>query len=88
MVLSLSIAGFPNVGADVGGFFGNPDEELLVRWYQLGSFHPFFRAHAHIDTRRREPYLYGDRTRNAIRSAIIQRYQLLPYWYSNIAECP
>jgi alpha 1,3-glucosidase len=37
MVLSLSIAGFPNIGADVGGFFGNPDEELLVRWYQTGK---------------------------------------------------
>lgn len=37
MVLSLSIAGFPNIGADVGGFFGNPDEELLTRWYQTGK---------------------------------------------------
>lgn len=24
------------VGADVGGFFGNPDGELMVRWYQAG----------------------------------------------------
>ncbi|VDO27367.1 unnamed protein product [Haemonchus placei] len=32
MLLSLSSAGFAHVGADVGGFFGNPDEELLVRW--------------------------------------------------------
>ncbi|KAI6190427.1 Neutral alpha-glucosidase AB [Aphelenchoides bicaudatus] len=86
MVLSLSIAGFPNIGADVGGFFGNPDEELLVRWYQTGAFHPFFRAHAHIDTRRREPYLYGEKTREAIRAAIIQRYQLLPYWYTLFYE--
>ncbi|VDO93580.1 unnamed protein product [Heligmosomoides polygyrus] len=35
MLLSLSSAGIPHVGADVGGFFGNPDEELLVRWYTL-----------------------------------------------------
>ncbi|KAI6229837.1 Glycosyl hydrolase family 31 protein [Aphelenchoides fujianensis] len=86
MVLSLSIAGFPNIGADVGGFFGNPDEELLVRWYQAGAYQPFFRAHAHIDTRRREPYLFGEQTRNAIREAIIQRYQLLPYWYTLFYE--
>ncbi|VDM76765.1 unnamed protein product [Strongylus vulgaris] len=29
MLLSLSTAGIPLVGADVGGFFGDPDEELL-----------------------------------------------------------
>jgi len=46
-------------GADVGGFFGNPDPELLVRWYQLGAYYPFFRAHAHHDTKRREPWLFG-----------------------------
>ncbi len=33
MCLSLGIGGIPFVGADVGGFFRNPDEELLVRWY-------------------------------------------------------
>ena len=35
MLLSLSIAGLQFVGADVGGFFKNPDPELLVRWYQV-----------------------------------------------------
>lgn len=48
-----------STGADVGGFFGNPDTELLVRWYQLGAYYPFFRAHAHHDTKRREPWLFG-----------------------------
>ena len=24
-----------SAGADVGGFFGNPDAELLTRWYQV-----------------------------------------------------
>ncbi len=35
MLLSVSVAGLPFVGADVGGFFTNPDPELLVRWYQV-----------------------------------------------------
>ncbi|KAK3104246.1 glucosidase II, partial [Teratosphaeriaceae sp. CCFEE 6253] len=55
MILSMGISGFPFAGADVGGFFGNPSKELLTRWYQAGAFYPFFRGHAHIDTRRREP---------------------------------
>lgn len=36
MLLTQGIAGLPFSGADVGGFFGNPDPELLVRWYQAG----------------------------------------------------
>ncbi|CAL2045785.1 unnamed protein product [Caenorhabditis brenneri] len=82
MTLSLSIAGVPFVGADVGGFFGNPDEQLLSRWYQTGAFQPFFRAHAHIDTRRREPWLFSEQTQGIIREALRTRYALLPYWYT------
>ena len=43
MLLSLSVSGMPFVGADVGGFFRDPEEQLLVRWYQTGSLQPFFR---------------------------------------------
>ncbi|GAM83940.1 hypothetical protein ANO11243_019300 [Dothideomycetidae sp. 11243] len=82
MVLSLGITGFPFAGADVGGFFGNPEKELLVRWYQTGIFYPFFRAHAHIDTRRREPYLLPDYERQIVTKAIRLRYSLLPSWYT------
>jgi len=33
MLLSFSSVGLPFCGADVGGFEGNPSEELHVRWY-------------------------------------------------------
>ncbi|KAF4555232.1 putative glycosyl hydrolases family 31 protein 3 [Elsinoe fawcettii] len=82
MVLGLGISGFPFAGADVGGFFGNPERELLVRWYQTGIWNPFFRAHAHIDTRRREPYLLPDTERQIVTQAIRLRYSLLPSWYT------
>jgi alpha-glucosidase (family GH31 glycosyl hydrolase) len=54
MLLQLSVCGIHFCGADVGGFFGDPPVELLVRWYQCGAYTPFFRAHAHLDTERRE----------------------------------
>ena len=68
--------------ADVGGFFKDPDPELLTRWYQAAAFQPFFRGHAHLDTKRREPWLYEDKYKNLIRNAIRRRYALLPYWYT------
>ena len=82
MILTHNIAGFPFSGADVGGFFGNPSKELLTRWYQAGAFYPFFRGHAHIDTRRREPYLAGEPYTEIITQALRLRYSLLPAWYT------
>lgn len=82
MLLSQGISGFPFSGADVGGFFGNPEKDLLTRWYQAGAFYPFFRGHAHIDARRREPYLAGEPYSTIIAAALRLRYALLPSWYT------
>ena len=86
MLLSIGVTGLTFSGADVGGFFGNPDEELLVRWYQLGAFYPFFRAHAHLDTRRREPWLFSKDGTSRIGAAVRLRYTLLPYFYTLFRE--
>ncbi|KAM7290042.1 putative glucosidase II [Ixodes scapularis] len=82
MILSLSMAGITFSGADVGGFFKNPDAELSVRWYQAGAYQPFFRAHSHIHTKRREPWHFGEETLEHVRDALRQRYALLPLWYT------
>uniref|UniRef100_A0A8C0GGN8 Uncharacterized protein n=1 Tax=Chelonoidis abingdonii TaxID=106734 RepID=A0A8C0GGN8_CHEAB len=82
MLLTISIAGISFCGADVGGFIGDPEPELLVRWYQAGAYQPFFRGHANIESKRREPWLFGDENTRIIREAIRERYTLLPYLYS------
>ncbi|XP_031435628.1 neutral alpha-glucosidase C [Clupea harengus] len=82
MLLSLSLAGIAFCGADVGGFVKDPEPELLVRWYQAGALQPFFRGHSDKSTKRREPWLFGEAVTASIRSAIQQRYCLLPYWYT------
>ncbi|KAG6015238.1 hypothetical protein E4U54_003917 [Claviceps lovelessii] len=82
MILNQGISGFPFAGADVGGFFGNPDKDLMARWYQAGIFYPFMRAHAHIDSRRREPYMLGEPYTEILTKALRLRYSLLPSWYT------
>jgi len=82
MLLTIGVTGLPFSGADVGGFFGNPDAELMMRWYQVGAYYPFFRGHAHLESKRREPWLFGEEATSVIREAIRQRYRLMPHLYT------
>ena len=86
MLLSINLAGLSFAGSDIGGFFGEPGAELFTRWYQAGAFTPFFRGHAHHDTKRREPWSYGEPYTTIHRTTAIMRYTLLPYWYSTFYE--
>ncbi|CCG83801.1 protein of unknown function [Taphrina deformans PYCC 5710] len=85
-LINNGLAGMTFSGADVGGFFDDPPKDMLTRWYQAGAFYPFFRAHAHIDTKRREPWLIGQPYTGMIREAILLRYSLLPTWYTAFYE--
>lgn len=85
MLLSLSVAGLPLVGADVGGFFKDPSPELMARWYEVAAYTPFFRNHAHQDTARRELFVFEPQHADRMRRAILARYALLPYIYSEYA---
>eukprot|EP00177_Eucheuma_denticulatum_P008851 GFKZ01016066.1.p1 GENE.GFKZ01016066.1~~GFKZ01016066.1.p1 ORF type:complete len:982 (+),score=166.39 GFKZ01016066.1:103-3048(+) len=85
MLLPLQICGIVFSGGDVGGFFGNPPVDLLIRWYQVGVFQPFFRAHAHLDSQRREPWLFGEPFTSVIAKAIRTRYEYIPFWYTLFA---
>lgn len=49
---------------------------------QAGAFLPFYRAHSHMDTKRREPWLYDPETTELIREIIRKRYSFLPVWYT------
>jgi alpha 1,3-glucosidase len=86
MLLSLNVGALSFVGADVGGFFGNTDAELMTRWMQAGSYTPFFRGHAHHDAKRREPWMFGEETMVRLRKASMTRYALLPFWYTIFSE--
>ncbi len=78
----MSMSGFSFCGSDIGGFTGEPDAELFVRWIQLGTFSPLMRAHSAGDTREREPWSYGAEAEAICKKFIELRYKLLPYIYS------
>jgi alpha-glucosidase len=79
MLLNIGLSGFPFAGVDVGGFGSNCDAELLVRWYQLGIFYPFFRNHCALGQANQEPWAFGSKVEAIIRKLIAARYSLIRY---------
>lgn len=81
-VLGLSSSGVHMVGADIGGFAGYSDPELIVRWYQASIFFPFFRAHKGKEGNDTELFALPARHREAVVEVIKLRYKFLPYlWH-------
>jgi len=82
MLPSLNMAGFIYCGADIGGFGADTEEELLLRWLQLGVFTPLMRNHSALHTREQEIYRFSNWRQ--MRDAVRVRYALLPFLYSEM----
>lgn len=78
----LAISGVSFCGSDIGGFIGQPTAELMIRWIQLGIFHPFCRVHSSGDHGDQEPWAFGEECTSMYKKFIEIRYQLLPYLYT------
>lgn len=76
------ISGQPFVGSDIGGFAGNADPELFLRWMQFGVLTPFCRNHSEVGNVDQYAWAFGDVVRDHVRAAIELRYRLLPYIYT------
>jgi len=81
--LSIGLSGIPFYGHDIGGFAGQPDPELYVRWAQFGLFSSHSRCHG---TTPREPWEFGEDAEAIFRRYAKLRYRLLPYIYSTAVQ--
>jgi alpha-glucosidase len=59
MIENLGLSGFAMVGADVGGFAGTPQPDLLTKWLEIGAFQPIDRDHSAKGTAYQEPWMSG-----------------------------
>jgi alpha-glucosidase len=86
MLENLGVTGYPLVGADIGGYKGSPQPDLLTKWLELGAFNPIDRDHTEKGSADQEPWVHGP-GQEAIRKRYIEeRYRLLPYIYTSIEE--
>ncbi|HPS62576.1 MAG TPA: glycoside hydrolase family 31 protein [Bacteroidales bacterium] len=86
MVTGLGLSGVSFTGPDIGGFMGNPSENLYTRWMAQGVYTPFFRNHSAWDTKSKEPWSFGPEVERKVREMIKTRYRMLPYVYSAMYE--
>jgi len=86
-LLNLGLSGFAMSGADVGGFAGSPQPELLTKWLEIAAFHPIDRDHTSMGTNPQEPWENGSTEDLNIRRRFIEeRYRLMSYIYTTAEE--
>ena len=86
--LGYCITGQPFYTTDIGGFFRpkttqytDPTyHELLIRWFQYGTFNPILRIHGYQTNT--ELWNFGDTVLQDCKTMIDLRYRLIPYIYS------
>jgi alpha-D-xyloside xylohydrolase len=92
--LNVAMSGIPWWNTDIGGFMGgNPDDpayrEVLVRWFQYGTFQPIMRLHGdrepnqpfstHMSGGPNEVWSYGEDAYPILREHLLLRERLRPY---------
>lgn len=86
MTTGLGMAGVPFAGSDIGGFVGEADPALFMRWIAVAAFLPLFRTHTMINSRSAEPWSFGEEATEVAASYIQLRYRMLPLWASLFRE--
>ena len=85
---SSSNAGLFYWGHDTGGFFGEANAELYVRWTQFSGLSACLRAHSERNAKLdRCPWKWGENEASAMRKIYHLRSRLMPYIYSLAYEC-
>ncbi|MBP3381758.1 MAG: glycoside hydrolase family 31 protein, partial [Clostridia bacterium] len=77
-ILSMSMGGFNIVGGDMGGFSGQPSNELYTRWVQFSAFSPLMRTHGQI----KNPWDKGDVAKSSFSTYYWMRMNMQDLLYS------
>lgn len=78
--LNVCMTGLPMFCTDIGGFWGETPPELMVRWFEFGTFNPVFRIHG--TRNENELWSWGTETEAILLKYSRLRYRMFPYVYS------
>ncbi len=88
--LNIGLSGIPWWTTDIGGFIGGKNDdptfrELIVRWFQYGTFCPLFRLHGNREPwedtsgQPNEVWSFGEDAYGIIKEYLFMRERLRPY---------
>lgn len=73
------LSGFPFWSSDIGGYFGDPTEEVYKRWTQFGAFSPIMMLHG---AGKREPWGFSESALQNYHHFSRLHTDLFPYIYT------
>ena len=82
--LSFGLSGFQFWSQDIGGFCSATNDQLLIRWMQVGMFISHSRIHG---VGNRELYKFGPEAIRICRDYLRLRYRLMPYIHGSAIAC-
>ena len=89
--MEMGLVGIPLAGSPICGSSDSSnsddvlsldDEQLCIRWYQMGLLLPLAQSVSKLNQRPRSPVDWSLTTRRFLAGYIQQRYRLLPYYYT------
>lgn len=83
-LITASASGFSIYGADIGGLYGRPNDELYMRWVQFSAFTPLMREHGTADDGL--PWTYSTAAKQNFIDYYNTREVLLDHIYSAALE--
>ena len=83
---NLGMSGFTIAGTDIGGFGGDTNPELLIRWIEASTFCTFYRNHCAKGHKNQEPWQFGETVLDIYRKYVKLHYRFLPYIYDLLFE--
>ena len=87
IMMGTGLCGVPYIHSNIGGFTGtDKDDELFIRWIQLGTFSPVMRVHGDGHMMAPEPIFRSKQAKKIAKKYIKLRYELLPYNYTLAKE--
>ena len=76
------ICGAVNASSADNGLVQVDEEQLCIRWYQMGLLLPFAHSTTKLNHRLRSPVDWSLNARRILAGYIRERYRLLPYFYT------
>lgn len=78
-----ALSGFPFWASDIGGYFGQPTDEVFTRWIEFGAFSPIMQLHG---LGCREPWKFSKEILEVYRYYARVHMDLFPYIYTYAQE--